>query len=204
MSYILCVTVVLFQASSYTLTADPPLMWSGAAATKTSPRLEAVTLNLDPWTFHLHTEHPSTSSVYHHLVKLHSCNGYELVAYFKCDMCPVSPAVCCSAGYQIVFLLKTRAPSVPVWSRQACLSVRQLSHLYMCLELPWGWSEEAPPAVVGEDVWLTGSLCLWFRSMGRWGSHGGCGWRIPSTITSTTPSTSSFRRNRSVLGHLSF
>lgn len=38
-----------------------------------------------------------------------------------------------------------------------------------------------------------------FRFMDQWGSHGGCGWRIPSMITSITRSTSSCKRNRWVL-----
>lgn len=43
-------------------------------------------------------------------------------------------------------------------------------------------------------------LCpfLTSRSMGQWVSPGGCGWRTPSTITSTTRNTSFCKKNRQV------
>lgn len=36
------------------------------------------------------------------------------------------------------------------------------------------------------------------RSMDQWASPGGCGWRTPSTITSTTRNISSCKKNRQV------
>lgn len=43
---------------------------------------------------------------------------------------------------------------------------------------------------------MKGVVLRSLRSTGVWASPGGCGWRTRSTTTSTTPSTSSCRRNR--------